>query len=75
MPILAARTSNEGGTEVVGLFGDAMRRAVQTFAAGEGYLVGWLLSLSGGDFFARGRRIALWGWCAVSKWFLISSLC
>jgi hypothetical protein len=33
--VFAARASDEGGTEVVGLLGDAVGGAVHAFAAGE----------------------------------------
>ena len=43
MAIFASGTRYEGSAEMVGLLRHAMRATVQTFAAGEGQLVGWLL--------------------------------
>ena len=51
MPSLAPRAIHQHGTKVVGLFGDAMRRALQTLLACEGHVVAGLLGFALGDGF------------------------
>lgn len=51
MPSLATRAVHQHGAEVVGLFGDAMRRALQALLAGEGHVVAGLLGFALGNGF------------------------
>ena len=51
MPALAPGTIHQHSAEVVGLFGDAMRGALQALFAGEGHVVAGLLRFALGDGF------------------------
>lgn len=63
MPVLAPGTRDERGAEVVGLFGDAVRGALETGSAGEGHFVRGLLGFARGDLL-RVLRVGL----AVGEW-------
>ena len=65
MPSLAPRAIHQHGTKVVGLFGDAMRRALQTLLACEGHVVAGLLGFALGDgfFVAEDEQ-----WCMTDEY-------